>query len=334
MRKVSLAGLLLAFVAGSVFSQTVNLCGIVTDQGGKPLTNTLVRLGQTRFTDAYGNEPYYTTTDANGHYQLGSGTCTVNVIPQSTLLSGDAFSKPMYVGGKVLFSVPQDNASVKMSLYDLAGRFVENVLNCTKSTGNYSASIDTRGISSQFYMLRVSINGTSTAMLLQPQARGATASVSRNASEFQARLEKLAAVVDTLHATEPGYTLGVTTIQTLAGQVDFTLTKNHTFNGDTDAFWDTANVKKQAGHFWYTVLNRTNGQFPDSMIYLAIGDGGVPFRLSDQNTVDFSDQRIGQALHNGWVQAGYHRATGRRTRFGISKSTRTAAAGFMAIPPV
>ena len=105
------------------------------------------------------------------------GRCNVNVIPRSTLLSGDAFLKPIYIGGKVLFSVPQDNASVKMSLYDLAGRFVENVLNCTKSKGNYSASVDTRGISSQFYMLRVTINGASTALLLQPQTRGAASCV-------------------------------------------------------------------------------------------------------------------------------------------------------------
>ena len=229
------------------------------------------------------------------------GIATLGVIPRSTLLSGDAFSKPMYVGGKVLFSVPQDNASVKMNLYDLAGRFVENVLNCTKSIGNYSASIDTRGISSEFYMLRVSINGTSTAMLLQPQTHGAAGTVVQNAPEFQARLEKLAAVVDTLHATEPGYSLGVSTIQALSGQYDFTLTKNNTFNGDTDAFWDTANAKKQAGHFWYTVINRTNGAFPDSMIYLAIGDGGVPFRLSDQNTIDFSTSASGRL----YIMVGY-----------------------------
>ena len=305
MKRTAMTCLVLVFLAGTAFSQSVNLCGIVTDQGGKPLTNTLVRLGQTRFTDAYGNEPYYTTTDANGHYQLGSGTCNVNVIPRSTLLSGDAFLKPIYIGGKVLFSVPQDNASVKMSLYDLAGRFVENVLNCTKSKGNYSASVDTRGISSQFYMLRVTINGASTALLLQPQTRGAAGSVALNAHGFQARLEKLAAVVDTLHATEPGYTLGVTPIQTLAGQIDFTLTKNHTFNGDTDAFWDTANVKKQAGHIWYTVLNRTNGAFPDSMIYLAIGDGGVPFRLSDQNTIDFTTSGSGRL----YIMVGYKPAS-------------------------
>ena len=305
MRKSAAFCCMLAILTGAAFSQTVNICGIVTDQGGKPLTNTLVRLGQTRFTDAYGNEPYYTTTDATGHYQLGSGNCSVGVIPRSTLLRGDAFSKPTYVGGKVLFSVPQDNASVKMSLYDLAGRFVENVLNCTKSTGNYSASIDTRGISSQFYMLRVTINGTSTAMLLQPQTYGAAGTVVRNAPEFQARLEKLAAVVDTLHATEPGYSLGVSTIQALSGQYDFTLTKNHTFNGDTDAFWDTTHVKKQAGHIWYTVLNRTNGLFPDSMIYLAIGDGGVPFRLSDQNTIDFTTSGSGRL----YIMVGYKPAT-------------------------
>jgi Beta-1,3-glucanase len=305
MKKAAVSFLLLASMVGLVFSQTVNLCGLVTDPGGKPLTNTLVRLGQTRFTDAYGNEPYYTTTDANGHYQLGSGNCNVGVIPRSTLLSGDAFLKPIYIGGKVLFSVPQDNAWVKMSMYDLAGRFVRDVMNSPQSKGNYSVSVDSRGISSQFYMLRVTINGTSTAMLLQPQTRAAAGSAALNAPEFQARLEKLAAVVDTLHATEPGYSLGVTTIQALSGQYDFTLTKNNTFNGDTDAFWDTAHAKKEVGHFWYTVLNRTNGAFPDSMIYLAIGDGGVPFRLSDQNTIDFTTSASGRL----YIMVGYKPAT-------------------------
>ncbi len=306
MKRAAVSCLMVAFFAGYVFSQTVNICGMVTDPGGKPLTNTLVRLGQTRFTDAYGNEPYYTTTDSNGQYHLGTGTCAVNTIIPGTNMRGDAFSQPRYVGGKVLFSVPQDNASVKMNIYDLAGRFVENVLNCTKSTGNYSASIDTRGISSQFYMLRVTINGASTVMRLQPATRSAGGSIVQNTPEFQTRMEKLAAVVDTLHATEPGYTLGVTPIQALAGQFDFTLTKNNTWNGDTDTFWDTANVMKQAGHIWYTVLNRTNGVWADSQIYWAIGDGGAAVRLSDSAHIDFTTSGSGRL----YIMVGYNPAAG------------------------
>ncbi|HUI93065.1 MAG TPA: beta-1,3-glucanase family protein, partial [Chitinivibrionales bacterium] len=145
-----------------------------------------------------------------------------------------------------------------------------------------------------------------SVILLQPLSRSSGGTVAQKAPEFQTKLEKLAAVVDTLHATEPGYTLGNTPIQTLSGQFDFVLTKNHSFNGDTDAFWDTAHVKKEAGHFWYTVINRTNGLYPDSMIYLAIGDGGVPFRLSDQNTVDFTTSASGRL----YIMVGYKPAAG------------------------
>jgi Beta-1,3-glucanase len=306
MRKAALAGLLLAFVAGSVFSQTVNICGTVRDAAGKPLTKTLVRLGQTRVTDAYGNEPYFTTTDQNGQYHLGTGTCTVNTLIPNSQMRGDAFSKPVYIGGKVLFSLPQSDALVRMSMYDVGGRFVREVMNRSLSKGNYSVAIDTRGISSQYYLLRVTINGVATVMRVQPAFHSTGGSIVQNTPEFQTRLEKLAAVVDTLHATEPGYTLGVTPIEALAGQFDFTLTKNHAFNGDTDAFWDTAHVKKEAGHFWYTVINRTNGQVPDSMIYLAIGDGGAPFRLSDQNTIDFSTSASGRL----YIMVGYKPAAG------------------------
>ncbi len=80
------------------------------------------------------------------------------------------------------------------------------------------------------------------------------------------------------------------------------MTKNNTWNGDTAAFWDTAHVKKQAGHLWFTVVNRTNGQCPDSMIYLAIGDNGTPWPLSSQNTIDMTNTGGGGRLY---IMVGY-----------------------------
>ncbi|HUI91033.1 MAG TPA: carboxypeptidase-like regulatory domain-containing protein, partial [Chitinivibrionales bacterium] len=209
MKRTSTCFLAIALLAVMSFSQTVDLCGRVTDPGGKPLTNTLVRLAVARFAAFGNNQPYYTTTDANGQYHLGTGTaCNVSTIVPSLVIRGDAFSKPEYVSGKVLFSVPQDKAWVKMSLYDLAGRFVKDLMNSPQSKGNYSTSINMTGISSQFYLLHVSINGVASVILLQPLSRSSGGTVAQKAPEFQTKLEKLAAVVDTLHATEPGYTLG------------------------------------------------------------------------------------------------------------------------------
>jgi hypothetical protein len=285
MQKVSVAGLLLAFFVSSVFSQAPNLCGTVTDATtGLPLADAIVRLGQTTYNNGFGQAPYLVSTDANGHYQLGTGTCNVNVIPRSLLARGDAFSQPTYVGGKVLFSLPQTTATVRMSIYTVAGRFVRDVMNSSLSKGNYSVSIDARGISSQYYLLRVTINGAATVMRIQPAFHSTDGAIVRNSSEFQTRVEKLAAVVDTIHATMPGYAIGVTPITALSGQFDFVLTKNTTWNGDTNAFWGSG-YPVATGGVTYVVLNRTNGVWADSQIYWSIQQNGTKTRLDKQSSV-------------------------------------------------
>jgi hypothetical protein len=273
---------MLAFFAGSVFSQIVNICGIVTDPGGQPLAHTVIRLSTTTYDNGYwATAPYMGHTDQNGHYQIGTGACAVNTIVPSTHMRGDAFSQPMYVGGKVLFNLPVSDATVRISIFDLSGRFVRDVMNKSLSKGNYSVSIDTRGISSQFYLLRVTVNGVASVMRLQPAARLPGGTVVQSSPGFETRLEKLAAIVDTLRATEPGYTLGVTPIGALTGQYDFVLTKNNTFNGDKNAFWGDTSTYPKTGS--YVILNRTNGKWPDSKIGVTTNRGGATTPLSQTN---------------------------------------------------
>jgi hypothetical protein len=287
MKRLGVSLLLLAVIAGTVFSQTtVNMCGYVRDQGGKPLTNTLVRLSVTKLIDAVGSDPYYTTTDSTGYYHLGSGTCQTNVIQESSRPLGNVFSHPILVGRDLVFSVPQDNAWVRISMFDMTGRLIKDLVNARKANGSYSVTINTRDVSSQFYVVRVSINGVSTVFKLQPLSRGA-AVVAQNAPEFNASMKKFAAIVDTVRATEPGYSLGVTPIDVTTGQYDFVLTKNYT--GDTAQFWgDTAALSaaaKAAGHFVFKLINKTNGVVPDSLIYWANGDGGTPVCMTTQSLI-------------------------------------------------
>ncbi len=268
MKKAAVSCLMAALFAWSVFSQTVNICGKVTDPAGNPLTHTVVRLGQATQDYGFGPMPYMVNTDANGQYQLGTGACPpTNVLRVSKAAHGGAYPKPVYMGGKVLFSVLPVKAWVKMSMYDLAGRFVRDVLNSTLTRGNYSGSIDTRGISSQYYLLRVTINGATNVLKFRPLSRVQGATLAQNEPDFQARLEKVAAVVDTLHVTEPGYSIGVTPIDTLVGHYDFVLTKTTSWTGDKAsiaAFWgDTSTYPK---NFQYIILNRTNGAWPDSKV--------------------------------------------------------------------
>jgi hypothetical protein len=277
MRKIGF--LLLTAFATMAFSQdsasSVTISGRVTDPNGKPLTNTLVRMGVGML---------YTTTDSNGYYALGVGK--VNVI-QNKAAGGNAFVQPEFTGGKVLLSLPQSDARVRVSMYDLGGRFVKDILNGRLAKGNYAVSVDTRNLSSRCYLLRITINGVSYVLKVSSLTRGSVETAIQSLSGTEGRLEKLAAVVDTLHATEPGYSLGITPITSLSGTYNFTLTKNNTWDGDTAGFWgDTAAVSaaaKAAGHFIFKIINKTNGTYPDSMIYWADGDGGTPVRLSDQS---------------------------------------------------
>ncbi|HUI91753.1 MAG TPA: beta-1,3-glucanase family protein [Chitinivibrionales bacterium] len=285
MKRTAVTCLMLAFFTGSVFSQAVSICGTVTDQNGQPLTNTVVRLGQTTYDNGYwAQAPYLAKTDGAGHYQLGTGVCPpVNVI-SGAAMRGETFSRPMYVGGKVLFSLPAGDAMVRMSIYDLAGRFVRDVMNKSLSRGSYSVSIDTRGISCQFYLLRVTINGSAYVMKLQPSSHVAGGAVVRSASGFQTRLEKLAAIVDTVHATQPGYSIGAETVSSLTGNVNFTLTRVTTWDGTKaafDAFWGDTSTYPKTGS--YVILNRTNGKWPDSKIGVTTNRGGATTPLSQTN---------------------------------------------------
>ena len=100
------------FLYGMVFSQTVNICGRVTDPSGKPLTHTVVRLSQTTYNNGYlPNAPYLVSTDSNGFYHIGTGDCSVNIMPKLSLTKGERFSCPVYMFGKIMFSL-RDNISL------------------------------------------------------------------------------------------------------------------------------------------------------------------------------------------------------------------------------
>jgi hypothetical protein len=294
MKRAAMTCLVSAFFAASVFSQ-VNICGTVTDENGKPLTNTVVRLGYTTHDNGYwAQAPYLVKTDKNGHYQLGTGTCANNDITGILLNKGSEgifYPHPMYKAGKVMFSLPAQDAVVGISMYDVAGRFVRDVMNKTLSKGSYSMSIDTRGISTQFYLLRVTIKGVATVMKVQPAMHMQGGGFVQGAAACQTRLEKLAAIVDTVHATEPAYTIGVTPVTALTGTCNFTLKKNNTWNGDKNAFWgDTSTYPKKGAGAKYIFLNRTNGKWPDSKVCWANGRFGAPTPFSQTNMASFGGE--------------------------------------------
>lgn len=289
MKRAAVLCLMSAFCAGTVFSQTVNICGTVSDGNGNPLTHTVIRLSNTTYDNGYwAQAAYMAQTDNNGQYHLGTGTCPP-VAVNAPLPAGKTFARPTYSGGRILFTTPANGSLVKLSLYDLSGRLVREVMNQTLAAGNYSVSIDAHNISSQFYMLRVAINGASSIIRLQPSTNLSSRELAGSASGIRTKVEKLAAaaVIDTVHATEPGYSLGVTAVTSLTGNVDFVLTKVTTWDGSRasfDAFWgDTSTYPKAGSTPQYILLNRTNGKWPDSKIGWTTTRGGATTPFSQTN---------------------------------------------------
>jgi hypothetical protein len=296
MRKVSVACLAVALFSGVAFSQVVNICGTVTDDKGNPLTHSIVRLGVASYDNGFLNDaPYLVQTDQLGYYHLGTGICT-DAVSHHELLKCEGYAHPSITGGKVLFSTPTNGSRVAMSFYDLSGRFVHEVMNTSMAQGNYSVSIDAHNLSSQLYILRVSINGATTALRLQLSSRFSGGSIVQNNSGLKTSVEKLAAetIVDTLHVTEPGYSLGVLPITSLTGKYDFTLTRVTTWDGSKaafDAFWgDTSTYPKKGAGAKYIFLNRTNGKWPDSKVCWGNGRNNAKTPLSQTNITVFSGE--------------------------------------------
>jgi len=53
---------------------------------------------------------------------------------------------------------------VHMSMFDLGGRFIKDIINGKMAQGNYAISAESRDMSSQFYVVRISIDGVSHVM--------------------------------------------------------------------------------------------------------------------------------------------------------------------------
>jgi hypothetical protein len=285
MKRSAVLCLMVAFLAGAVSSQTVNLCGTVTDDAGKPLIYTVIRLSVTTYDNGYwATAPYLAQTDQNGRYHVGTGICS-DMTHDNILPKGVDFVRPSYAGGKVFFRTPTNGCLVTMGLYDLSGRFVREVFNKNLSKGDFAVSIDARHIASQFYLLKVNVNGSSSVIRLQPATRLSGGTAVQSGSGFRTRMEKVAAdvVMDTLRATKPGYSLGVKPITSLTGTNDFTLTKTSTWDGNVDAFWgDTNTYPKKGSTPMYVILNRTNGAWTDDKICWSNG-GGAPYVAISEN---------------------------------------------------
>jgi hypothetical protein len=283
MKKLVKGVLLLAAVVSTGFSQTILITGHVTNPENKPIQAVIVRLS---------NSDVLTRTDPNGNYTLTNGI--VNTIQPNITIKGNAVPAPVFSRGRVLFSLPESNTHVVMNLYDMSGRFVKEILNSTLGKGNYSIALDKSKLSSQCYILRSAIGGSVRVTAIPSVFSNFGGVVGQTSAAAEPRLQKAAAVVDTIVAAKVGYSSMRRNIETTTGTQDFVLqTNTPAWNGDTMAFWgDTGAIPKATKVMTYVFVNRTNGKYTDSQIFWTAG--GVTHTLAESKTYDMGNESSGR----------------------------------------
>jgi len=205
-------------------------------------------------------------------------------MPMAIIHSGEAsrssvFFHPMrrlffnlgITNGKVRFSLPAGDNAVRIGIYNVAGHLVQSIADQTLSQGSYTMSINQEALSRQLYLLKADINGHSRTMRITPIPGGQFRSTS--VSEPEARtLTKISgtAAVDTLKVTYPFYSIVREEVDLMSGRHNYVLSKNHTWNGDEDAFWGDISTYPTTGTY-YVILNRTNGRFTNDQLYYNFG---------------------------------------------------------------
>jgi len=94
---------------------------------------------------------YYKSIDINP----GSINQISSVVPESYKLEQN-YPNPFNVGTKIRFAVKENNAFVNLSVYDVSGRLIKNLVNEKFNAGEYEYLYDAEGLSSgvYFYSLR------------------------------------------------------------------------------------------------------------------------------------------------------------------------------------
>jgi len=89
------------------------------------------------------------------------------VMPVSFTLSQN-YPNPFNPTTKIKYSIPQQNLTVKLRIFDILGREVANLVNEQKSAGNYEVSFDASKLSSgiYFYQLRAGNYSETKKMIL------------------------------------------------------------------------------------------------------------------------------------------------------------------------
>jgi beta-glucosidase-like glycosyl hydrolase len=195
-----------------LYAQTITINGTVKNAGGGGISGATVSLVVANLK---------ATTAANGAYSItGNGTAALKTGKNLVI------TKPCFNGGSLFFGVPENDARVKIDVFDLIGRHVRTVLDQPLSRGNYRVCPFLNEISSQLCFLKIQIAGYPTVLKMPvlPKSGLHGGALTRvEAPALLAYFAKTSAAVDTLVVSAPGYQTADSAISSYTGTYNFVL---------------------------------------------------------------------------------------------------------------
>jgi hypothetical protein len=277
-------GVVVSGLFSTLFAQ-VNISGTVVDQTGAPAQGVTVSLA---------TQSVSATTDAAGHYQLGS-TVIRGVSGLKTQSQRLVLDK-----GILKFGVNDRTTRVRIRIFDAQGNTITSLLDRNLSCGEYSFPASSSLHTSQLYFLDVVIGSDETAIMMpivkNRQVNGAIVMEGREPA--LSRLEKPLALPDTVRTVKTGYAKEYQVISSYTGIVNFIIT-------DTAWFWgNRASIPAASQVMTYVYLNRTYGAYTDAQVFWSTG--GQTKTIAQQATFDMGANSSGRVNFNLGTSTGQY----------------------------
>jgi len=209
MRRI-LFGCLIMMLTFSVFSQTIDLKGKVTNSGGSPVNGAIVTLMGKGVADTTGSDGMYEI------YKQDPTATTVFEIPQTEMIT--------LRQGIVNLDIPEAS-SMCVEVFDISGNVLEKVIYAHATAGVYHFDILKNTKAPQMLLVRAAIgNSVSTFRYLPLQQKLQLLSKKQLVvSSGNQALSKQLADVDSLKIEADGYQAKVITIASFEEENDVTL---------------------------------------------------------------------------------------------------------------
>jgi poly(3-hydroxybutyrate) depolymerase len=197
------------FAGLTVSAQTINLKGVVSNTGGKPIPGAIVSLVLQKMKN---------TTDADGKYSFVSTAIKKlpAVVPQANDIS---------LNNGILQFTLSSQSPMKVELFDLKGRLIRQEINMNAAAGKYRFDISKNCHTSEVLVIRAAIGTSEVSFKYMPLSRGRQVFSSLNVTPATSGsgLIAAAAVVDTITVSATGFQTKSVAITSLNQELNITL---------------------------------------------------------------------------------------------------------------